>query len=234
MDEPWKDLAKTLKNTKFVESFLDSYIRNGYGSLPKREIDLLILNLLIENIPTWKSNRPSNYELSRQLRISPRRIQSTLDELSYRDAKKDDAWCKKQLKEILKKAEKIEDKEIVRFQIDDGLVRDYATMLIRRSYGIVDTSFNTSIIKLSAEKFSFLALTVADEKDSKKFLRGIPRLKEYQDHQKSKKPFRLFVDSFAKAAGEQAGKKLINLGFTVLTGGIPDAIEIVKSIAGAE
>ena len=236
MPQPWEKLAKELKNSNFIESFLDAYIRNGYGALPKREIDLLIVKLLLENVPTWTKDQPTSYVLSRALRLSPRRVQTMLDEIAYRDEKKDDSWCKEQLIEIIKRAEKIKRGEFVRFQIDDGLIRDYATDLIRSSYGIVDTSFNTSIIKLSGEQLSSLVLQIIDDQDRKKILDSIDKKKKelHQDTGKTKSAIRLFIDSFAEQAGKQAGKKTVNLGFTMLTGGVSDAIDLINKLIGGD
>lgn len=55
-----------------------------------------------------------------------------------------------------------------------------------------------------------------------------------QDDRQSKTPIRLFMDSFAIKAGEEAGKKATKLAFSVLTGGlseISDAVEVIRSVS---
>ena len=68
------------------------YLATGFGSLPKSEIDLLILVLICG---PWKSHRDPNksqqdlthesiFELAQKLKISPRRLRLKLDLLAFR------------------------------------------------------------------------------------------------------------------------------------------------------
>lgn len=230
------DITSLIHTEAFCREFFTVFVRNGYGSLPKREIDLLVLRLMIAH---WRDGADSfrqTYDLARRLKLSPRRLRSMLDELAYRDDAKNDEWCRQQLKTALKSAEKIKDETWVHLQIDDGLVRDFATAKVREQFGIVDTSFNSAIIKLSGEKFVALVLSVVDQDIQRSVLTSIETVSSNveADQQKSKNPIRLFVDAFAESAGEEAGKKSVSLGFTLLSGGLSDISSIVKSVFGKD
>ena len=135
-----------------------------------------------------------------------------------------------------KNAEIIKDGNEIRFQINDGLVRDYATNMVRKCYGIVDTSLNAAIVRLSGEHFLALSLQIMDESWREKVLNSISEKtkNEHQDSRKQKGPIRLFVDSFASSAGKQAGKKSVNLAFSVLTAGVSDVIDFINSVLEAK
>ena len=182
-----------------------------------------------------KNNSPEDYEIARLLRTSPRKIRNIRDEIGYRDSSRDDVWCKERLVDILKTAECLPDGTLVSFQIDDGLVRDYTQKLVRESCGIIEHGFNKSIIKISGEKFVALVLAVMPEDRQQELIGTIPEKirEESQDDRQSKTPIQLFVDSFAKKAGEETGKKATKLAFSVLTCGfseISDAVEVIKGV----
>ena len=57
----------------FVETFLSRYLERGFGSLQKREIDILVFHLL-SSVPAIDGR--SNYEISNFLKISEGRVKS--------------------------------------------------------------------------------------------------------------------------------------------------------------
>lgn len=228
--ERWQELADDLNETGFAREFIAQYMNRGFGTLTKREVDLLVMQLLVKYRRAWSLDRPSDYEIARQLAISPRKVRSMLDELAYRDPSKDDEWCRKQLLEILRDAEKHVDEGYVRVQIDDGLVRAYATAKIRAAMGLVDSSFNTSIVSLSGERYAALVLELIEDDRSKKLLSYLPTDVEDDQAEKSPSPIKLFIDEFAKAAGKESGSQLVKLGVTLITGGFKHAVDFVKEV----
>jgi hypothetical protein len=227
----WDTLAEDLKETDFLRKFLELYIRNGYGSLPKRETELALLDLMIKFRQEWRDAPPNAFQLARGLRISQSRARSLLDEIAYRDETKTDDWCREELRAALLKAEKVKSDSWVQLQLDDGLVRDFAVAEVRKGYGIVDTSFNSAIIKLSGEKFAALVLESMPAVEANRVIANISEedREQQQNDQGTKGSIRLFVDAFAESAGQQAGKKAVNLGFALLTGGADLAIELINS-----
>lgn len=226
-------IASDLKETDFLKDLLETLVERGLGTLPARETALTFIELLLKHHPDWKDNPPEDYELARLLRTSPRKIRTIRDDLAYRDSSKDDDWCRENLGAILKGAERIKDGDYVTFQIDDGLLRDYAQKLVRNSDGIFEQGFSSSTVKISGKSFIGLAVLLLDEAARKKLFATVPDEKkaEVQREHEQKGPLRIFVDSFVRAAGDQAGKKSVDLGFTILSGGLSDvssAIEAVK------
>ncbi len=230
-----RDIAEQVKNTQFLNDLLEEFVIRGLGSLPGRETTIALVKLLLDHHPDWKENPPADYEIARLLRTSPRKIRNIRDEIGYRDTKRDDDWCKKQLKEEVLRAERVQDGNYVTFQIDDGLVRDYARKLVRDNYGVFESGLNTAIVKISGQAFIALALSVIPDSDKDTLLASLPKEIEdtHQDERIEKNPIRLFVESFADSAGKEAGKQTIDLAFTVLTGGtnqISKAVNMIKNL----
>ncbi len=229
-----KELSEVLKETNFQEDMLHSLVEKGFGSLPARETALTILELILQHYPEWKDNPPEDYELARLLRTSPRKIRGLRDDLAYRDPRKDDDWCLNELTELLKGAERIKDGAYVTFEIDDGLVRDFARKLVRKNLGVFESGLNNTVVKISGEQFIALTMTILPESEFKKLEKVLSKeIAKEKVKDKDVSPIRLFVNSFIKSAGTQAGKKSVDLAFTVLTGGlsdVKDAIDYLKEL----
>ena len=228
-------VAGKVKETTFLADLLQEFVARGLGSLPGRETTITLVGLLLEHHPDWKSNPPPDYEIARLLRTSPRKIRNIRDEISYRDNKRDDEWCRNELIRILQHAERLTDRKFVTFQIDDGLVRDFAQKHVRENWGIVEHGMNASVVKISGPAFVALVMAVMTEGERQGLIEAIPveASEEVQEEGPVKSPIRLCVESFAKKAGEEAGKQSIRLAFSLLTGGlseITNALEVVKDV----
>jgi hypothetical protein len=159
-------LSSSLEFQKFAQVFLTNYLVGGLGTLSKREIDLLVLRAYLEakmGPPIQAAiTKADPYQLGRDLNIRASRIRTMLDDLRYRYPLSEDE-LRSQLKEALKNAEIILDKNTLRIQIDDLLLRDYVRKIVRDRFGLVDTSFDRTIISLTPEKFLALAIASQDE-----------------------------------------------------------------------
>ncbi len=204
-----RETAASLRDTAFLEDLLEAFVDRGLGSLPGRETTIAVVQMLLRHHPTWSQQSPADYELARLLRTSPRKVRNIRDELSYRDAGRTDEWCRTELVRVLERAERVPDGAYVTFEIDDGLVRDYARKLVRENYGLFESGMNASVVKLSGKTFATLAIAVMPAKARNQLLRQIPLPtgKPESDGKETKSPVRLFIDSFAKKAGEQAGRQ---------------------------
>lgn len=222
-----KSIVEELRKTNFLYDLLETLIERGLGTLPARETALTFVDLLLKYNPEWKNRPPEDYELARLLKTSPRKIRTIRDDLAYRDTSKDDNWCREKLSSLLLNAERIKEGEYVSFEIDDGLLREYAKKQVRDHYGVFDTGINNSVVKISGNSFLILATSLLEDDARNKLIASIPQ----KDAGKSS--VKKFIENFMQAAGNQAGKKTVDLGFTILTGGLSDvipAIEMVTSI----
>lgn len=156
-------LRSNIDRARFADVFLDQYLIGGLGALPKREIDLLVLRALIESSTTDSAQaalaKADPFVLGRECRVRASRMRSMLDELRYRNPPTDDD-LRTQLREHLTKGERVADGTNVRIQIEDALLRDYARKAVRDEFGIVDSSFDRTVVALSPAKFLALVLAV--------------------------------------------------------------------------
>ena len=229
------DVAEKVRGTNFLAELLKEFVGRGLGSLPGRETTITLVELLLKYHPGWQQNPPRDYEVARLLRTSPRKIRNIRDEISYRDTGRDDEWCRQQLIKTLNNAERLREGKTVSFQIDDGLVRDYAQKLVRENYGVFEQGLNASIVKVSGQAFAVLVLAVMPQDKQDELIREFAEAgqSEERDVQNEKTPIRLFVESFATKAGEEAGKQSSRLAFSLLTCGlaeISNAVEIVREV----
>jgi hypothetical protein len=70
------------KHQAFGKGFLDVYLRGGFGSLTKTEIDLLVFSLLekegfcLTQASTMRSQKISNYDIAKALKITTTRLKT--------------------------------------------------------------------------------------------------------------------------------------------------------------
>jgi len=217
----------------FAKDFLEAYLEVGFANMPKREIDLLVLRLLIEHSEAWTwDNPPTAFELARQLRAKRGRLRSMLDELSFRNSA-DENLTKSRLRAILTSAEKDFEGNKVKFQIEDGYLREYAKSLVQADLGIVDTSFDRSIVTLSGDKFLALVTEVMDEKAKKAFGKQLEKHKKSLGKANDREGLiKTFLREFVKSAGKEAGQKCIRLGAAAITSGLSEIPELIDSLIG--
>jgi Fe-S cluster assembly ATPase SufC len=123
-------IKSNINSKSFVNGFIDGYMRHGFAGLPKKEIDLLVLQLLLQHVEQWSmDDPPSAFELAQVLLVKKGRILSMLDELSYRRNSIQENLEKvlDRLKLILINGEIIKNGNKVIIQIEDGYLREYAS-----------------------------------------------------------------------------------------------------------
>ncbi len=218
-----------LDHAAFSRAFLKAYLADGFTSLPKREIDLLVLRLLLSHVKDWSGDAPPPaFALAQVLRAKRGRIRSMLDELSFRNAG-DQESVNRRLHEILDKGEKDIEHNKVRVQIEDGYLREYAKSIVQADFGIVDSSFDRSIISLSGDKFLALVTEVMGENEQKAFEKELKKHKKILKDGEKEGLVKTFLREFVKSAGSEAGKKAIRLGAAALTSGLSEIPELIDS-----
>lgn len=213
-----------LDKEKFTEEFLKAYLQDGFTAMTKREIDLLILRLLVDHKDGWSwENPPNAFEMAQALKAKRTRLRSMMDELSFRMFADDDQ-ARKRLRKIIEDRIREEGDDIfedsrVRIQIEDGFLREYAKDLVQKDYGIVDSSFNSSIIILSGDKFLALVFEVISDDARGRIAQELEEHRKSLHARDNQNLFRMFIEQAVKGAGGEAGKQAVKLGITALTGG---------------
>lgn len=219
-----------INQTEFASSLLQALVDRGLGTLPGREVAILVVEQLLRHHPQWEGEAPPHYELARLLRISPRRLRGILDDISYRDTKRTETTLREELREILVNAEKDSSNNRVAFQVDDGLLRAFAQRLIQENYGMVDSSFSSSIIRISAKQFSVLCASVLSPAEADAALKAVRGSESDHVENASGSIAKQIVDEFSQKAAGRLGEKLVDLGFCLAAGGAHGVVELASRV----
>lgn len=228
-------ILEDLDRNKFAEEFLEAYLQDGFTAMTKREIDFLVLQLLVKHKKGWDwKNPPNAFELAKALKAKRTRLRSMMDELSFR-TQMDDETAKERLRQIIldrvgPKSDATFDGGTVRMQIEDGYLREFAKSLVYEDLGIVDTSFDRSIMTLSASKFLGLVGTLVNEETRSHMEAALEKHRDQLPDNEKQGIWRIFLENFVKSAGTELGKKAVELGAMALTGGLSEISIIIDSI----
>ncbi|WP_299084008.1 hypothetical protein [uncultured Ruegeria sp.] len=217
----------------FAREFLNKYTAVGFGALSKREVDLLLIQLLQKHLPGFQDK--ADFDAALVLRTTKRKIRGLRDEVSFREANNED-FLKSNLRNELKRAEVLpSDHGLVKVQLDDAVLRGYAEKIVRTEFGIVDSSFNSAILQLSGEKYLLLCLTVLTPEERVQAQQAIQEFD--QDQQGSGVSqgslFTQFKDAFVLGAGQQVGKLCVSGAMALVTGGASLILESVEPVTEA-
>lgn len=217
-----------LEGTGFLQDLLETLIQRGLGVLPAREVAISMFELILQYHPEWRNSPPPDYELARLLKISPRRLRGYIDDVNFRNQSIDDDVLKQNLRERLTRIEKIKDGEWVVFEIEDGLLHSYAQQKVRENFGVFESGISGTVIKLSSRQYGALCMSILSQEQAEEMLAALTDGQDVQRIQDSQnKPLRYRVlDAFAVSAGAQAGKKMVDLGFMIASGGLSEISSI--------
>jgi len=217
----------------FANAFLEKYTAVGFGALSKREVDLLLIHLLQEHLPGFRSM--TDFDAALTLRTTKRKIRGLRDEVSFRDAS-NEVSLNIILRRELTRAEVLPSEHgTVKVQLDDAVLRGYAEKVVRSEFGIVDSSFNSAILQLSGEKFLLLCLTVLTpdectqvERTLEEFRRDLPGAEGFHGSL-----FAQLRRAFVSGAGQQAGKLCVSGAMALVTGGASIFLDNVEPLTDA-
>jgi hypothetical protein len=137
--------ALPVKDTKsFVNDFLQEYLSDGIGAKNKREIDILIMNLLMNYADL---SGKSNQELSILLQAPESKVKSLRYEARLKYPPDAD-YIKREFLYILYRAQFDIAKGKVVFVMEDDYLRHAIQGQLKSKGMFADTSFNTEIIRI--------------------------------------------------------------------------------------
>jgi len=137
--------AGTIKKPKeFVKEFLDEYLSNGIGAKTKREIDILVMNLLMNYAGLGDK---SNQELSVLLQAPASKIKSLRYEARLKYPPDSD-YVKREFLYVLTKSQVDFEKGKIIFAIEDEFLRHAIQGQLKAMGRFADSSFNTELVKI--------------------------------------------------------------------------------------
>lgn len=223
-------IIESVSADKFRSDFLRAYLRDGFGTLSKRETELLVLRLLLKHSSRFNYEEPpSAFALARELRISRGRARTLLDELAYRDGT-DEPLVRRRLRTALLKSEKTAREGEVAIQIEDGFLREYAKSIVQSEFGKVDTSFDRSIIKITGDRFLALSVSVLEPDEAKEVERALKRYKTELRSSSGNTMLQKLSSAVAGGASAEVGALAIGFAHTALTSRFDQLSDIAAQI----
>lgn len=220
------------KKVQFTDEFLNQYINKGFGTISKKEIDLLVFHLLSELADLDKI---SNYNVALKLKLTPTKIKNLRFERRLKYCQLTEEQIKDTFIESLKKSALKVNKssKCIILSIEDTFIREAIKAKLKELYQLSDSSFNSELITLDFDAFASLMDRFYEEEINN----NTSELKEIIDYFKletsnktEKVSFKNLFREFAIGAANKAGEETMGLAFSFLTGGFSDITNIFNKI----
>lgn len=192
-----------IKNPRqFTESLLKEYLASGLGRMQKRDIDVLILHLLIQD-EQYTFPRDM-FKAARELKLTEARLRNLYQDSQLRYRQLDERQAKATLVEIVQKgAFEVKSDRLI-FIVRDPMLGLFFEEWVADVDGFTDSSFNSKLVSVSHTVFLKVLENIATEQ-----IPEFPRdtdLVKFNNPSDRKGILQLFVEEFAKSAGSEAGK----------------------------
>jgi hypothetical protein len=156
------------QSKRFVDEFLKHYLENGLGTMTKREVDILVMNLL------WRyGNLPekSNHFLSIKFQMTESQVRHLRYEADLKYPPTDKKYIEIQFLKVLARSKFVgeKDKERIVFVLDDDYLRYEIQGRLKEKGLFADSSFNSEIIKIDHKALKVLIHDMYGKDTANKF-----------------------------------------------------------------
>jgi hypothetical protein len=175
----------------FVTQFIKEYLTDGFGSMPKREIDILVMNLLMEHA---NLSDKSNHDLSILLQTTEARIKNIRYEARLKYPPDED-YVKREFLVLLARSQFELDKRAgaeldqgkIVFVMEDDYLRHAIQGHLKEKGMFTDTSFNREIVKISPDSLMAVIREFYGEEVGDQFQEGFDELASGSKEKATKK-----------------------------------------------
>jgi len=192
----------------FAHGFLEEFMRSGFGSMPKRDMEIMVLHLLVRD---GQYDLPSDlFKACRELKLTETRVRSLYQSLQLKYALYDETEAKRRFAELLEQG-LIESKNgRLTFIVRDPLLRQYFEEWVASLGRFADSSFNKNLVVVSTETFRDVVtrLAVGDFDEIRQCFHG--ELVVFEASQDKKSLARLFTEELVKSLGKETGSVTIH------------------------
>lgn len=193
--------------SKFESEFLDNYLQFGLGSMPKSDVDALVMHLL-DNYGSSKFTalaNCSNQTVSELLKTPVSKIKKLRYDAALKFGGRVEDQAQGRLLAALAKATLETEGEKVCLIIEDSLAKNWLQGQLKNKQQIFDHSFNTEIIKVSVSGLFEVLESIFDKTELGKFKTGYDKEKQKKNNAKLQENFKKLAMSFAQGAAKVAG-----------------------------
>lgn len=197
----------TLPST-FATEFLDSYLKLGLGSMPKSDIDALVMALLDRH--GYGGSGPlsnlSNQVVSERLRTPVSKVKKLRYEAALKfGADRVEDQARGRLLAALANASIEPQQDKICLIIEDSLAKHWLQGQLKLHQQIYDHPFNAEIVRISSEGMFQVLETLFKDADIASFKAGYEKAKKLADGVERSKFFKGIAVKFAQGAAKMAG-----------------------------
>lgn len=199
--------------SEFEAEFLENYLKFGLGALPKSDTDALVMHLLdrygYAGYGPLATRR--NQEASEILKTPVSKIKKLRYEAALKFGESIEEQAKGRLLAALSQAtlEIDDNKEKINLIIEDSLAKNWLQGQLKSHQLIFDHSFNTEIVKVTADGLFAVLDTIFSKKELDEFRSAYDSAKKLKTAEERRKAFKQAASKFAQGAAKQAGSGVV-------------------------
>jgi len=156
-------LTKLEFDSDILKELLRAYTTPSFGTLPKREIDLMFLDALIKTGDL--DSEPKIYDLISRLKVTRSKARTLVYERELRRLA--DSDLKILVKESIINATPHKDGDLYVIEIENPYALDHLKHLVQKTGHAADGSFSSSIVRLSLKAYMDLIPEILSKKEVK-------------------------------------------------------------------
>jgi len=197
----------------FEEDFLENYLKFGLGSMPKSDVDALVMHLL--DLYGVDGSGPlaihSNQTVSERLKTPVSKVKKMRYDSALKFGGRIEDQAMGRLLAALSKASLEPDGEKVLLIIEDSLAKNWLQGQLKIHQQIFDHSFNTEIVKVSVAGLFQVLESVFDAGEIEKFKQGYDVVKKIEKSEKRIVAFKKVAKIFAEGAAHAVGDSVVKV-----------------------
>jgi len=199
--------------SEFKKEFLDNYLIFGLGSMPKSDIDALIMHLLDKygHDDSGPLATHGNQAVSERLKTPVSKIKKLRYDAALKFGGTIEDQAKGRLLAALSNASLESDGNKICLIIEDTLAKNWLQGQLKVNQHIFDNSFNTEILKVPSAGLFQVLDSVFDKNELKKFKDGYITTKEITDTEARTQAFKDITMEFAKGAAKASGTGVLKV-----------------------
>lgn len=193
-------------NTFEVE-FLENYLKFGLGSMPKSDVDALVMSLLDKYGLDGSGPLATlgNQTVSERLKTPVSKVKRLRYEAALKFGGRVEDQARGRVLAALANATLEPEGKKICLIIEDSLAKNWLQGQLKIYQHIFDHPFNTEIIRVSADGLFQVLESIFNHKQISEFKVGYERAKKEADAEVRKKIFRAVTVKFAEGAAKAAG-----------------------------
>ncbi len=208
--------------SSFEKDFLKDYLQFGLGSMPKSDIDALVMHLLDkyghEGSPPLAQYK--NQTVSEKLRTPVAKIKKLRYDAALKFGGRVEDQARARLLAALSDATLETEGSKICLIIEDSLAKNWLQGQLKNNQLIFEHSFNTEIIKVSAGGLFSVLKEFFDPDEINKFEKGYEKSKKEANADTMRNTFKNVAKKFAEAAAKKAGADVVAIFKAQITGAL--------------